>query len=239
MNKARLSAIVLFCVSLIYPITSLAVLVEDPTEWAKTYTLYKKVVQQYLQLQKQYHVLNEQYQKLQAIQHDEVGHYGYGNLLNSNADLKQREWSPANWQDALHGLSGGNPARYHQLLNTYKQNHQTLSTKAYAKGASHDKTLTYKGQVQTNRAASVTASYAFNEVKHHLETVHQLSQHIESAPNVKAATDLNSRLLVEIAYIQAQNLKMQSIVNEQLAQQSASRIAGETRAAKFNRLPDE
>lgn len=47
------------------------------------------------------------------------------------------------------------------------------------------------------------------------------------------------RLLAEVAYIQIQELKMQAILNEQMAQQGADKISGETQAAQFNRLPDQ
>ena len=118
-------------------------------------------------------------------------------------------------------------------------NHPTLSENEYEKGASADKAKQYKQQVETNRAVSVNAIYAFNDIKAQLKSVHDLSAKIEQAKNTKAAVDLNSRLLTEIAFIQIQELKMQTLLNQQLAQAGASRIADETQAAKFNRLPDE
>jgi len=50
--------------------------------------------------------------------------------------------------------------------------------------------------------------------------------------------DLNSRLLAEVAYIQIQELKMQTLLNQQLAQQASNRIFDETQNAKFNALPN-
>ena len=37
--------------------------------------------------------------------------------------------------------------------------------------------------------------------------------------------DLNSRLLTEVAYLQTQNLKAQSLVNQQLAQKQAVELS--------------
>lgn len=97
----------------------------------------------------------------------------------------------------------------------------------------------YAQDVQVNRAATVNATYAFDDIKTHLNTIHELSQQIDQAKNTKAATDLNSRLLTEMAYIQTQELKMQILLNQQLAQANADAIADKTASAKFNTLPDE
>lgn len=198
------------------------------------------------QLQKQYEVLNNAYKTAQRqltqeqqLVKDAEGHYGYGSILNSDADLKNREWSPDTWQSALKGLAGGNQARYQQLLSDYQKSNPTLTQQEYSKGASPDKAIRYQQDIQTNQAVNVNTTYAFNDIKTHLENVHQLSQQIEQTQNTKAAMDLNSRLLVELAYIQAQELKMQTLMNEQMAQQSADDIADETAAAKFNAIPKQ
>ena len=208
------------------------------------YTAAINFIVEFQKLKQQYKLLNQTYnnaiQRLteaKTLVKDSEGHYGFGSLDNSAADLKQREWSPSNWQDALKGLSGGNAARYQQLLSEYKKNHHTLSQTDFAKGAGSARALNYNQQVQTNQAAAVQTSYAFNDVQQHLQSVHQLSAQIEQAKNTKAAVDLNSRLLTELAYISVQELKMQTLMNQQLAQQSASNISAETQNASFNELP--
>ena len=186
-----------------------------------------------------YNQLKDQLDKTRQLIKDAEGHYGYGSLKNGSGDLKDREWSPDNWQDTLKGLSGGNPQRYQQLLDEYKQNNPTLSDKDYKNGASDAKDRVYKQEIEVNRASQVQASYAFNDIKQHLETVHTLSEKIEQAQNTKAALDLNSRLVAELAYISIQELKMQTVLNQQLSQQQAGAIAAETESAKFNTLPEE
>ena len=203
------------------------------------------LIKNYEQLQSQYRLLTQTYQnakqqldKVKQLANDAEGHYGLGGLMNSAEDLKNRQWSPNDWQGALQGLSGGNPARYQELLHTYQQNHPTLSESAYKKGASLDNAKVYAQDVQVNRAAMVNASYAFNNIKTHLSTLHQLSQKIDETQNTKAALDLNSRLIAEGAYIQTQELKMQILLNQQMAQANADGIAAKTASAKFNTLPE-
>jgi len=204
-----------------------------------------QIEKQATQAEEQYSKLKQQYTELTNIRqtsnqlvNDAEGHYGFGNLLNGSQDLSNREWSPDDWKSALQGMAGHNPARYNELLNEYKASHDTLSSDDMKKGASEEQVKVYQQQVETNRAASVNATYAFNDIKQHLDNVHSLSKQIDSAKNTKAAMDLNSRLMAEVAYIQIQELKMQAVLNQQLAQENSDKIAGETQSAKFNTLPN-
>lgn len=206
-----------------------AIPVEDWGEWIRTAQEIKQITKNYNELKTQYQTMKNQYSAM-------IGHYGFGNLYNATSDFKNRLWSPGSWSDALHGLSGGNPARYQELLVAYKKAHATMPTQQYQQLTSKQAATEYSQQINTNRAASVNASFAFNTIQSHLQTVHALSQQIEAAPNTKSAIDLNSRLVAELAYIQLQELKMQAVLNEQLAQQSSNVIAEKTAAAKFNQL---
>lgn len=203
------------------------------------------LIKNFNQLKSQYELLEQTYQNAQhqleqvkQLTNDAEGHYGFGNFLNGEQDFNTRSWSPDNWKSALQGLSGGNPARYQELLNTYQQDHPVLSESNYEKGSSHDQATVYTQDINVNRAAMVNATYAFDDIKTHLATIYQLSKKIDQAQNTKAAIDLNSRLLAEVAYIQAQNLKMQILMNQQMAQVNADTIAVKTASAKFNTVPE-
>lgn len=189
------------------------------------------------EMKKQYDELKNQYNELQSIQANGVGNYGWGNWDNSDIATKAREWAPSNWHDALEGMSGGNPARYQQLLAEYKQNHATLSADDYAKGTDKNLSKSYENQVQTNQASSTAATYAFNQINTHLKKLQQLGQEIENAQknnDVKSAVDLNSRIELEVAFISMSELRMQAILNQQTSQLQASHIAHESEAAQFN-----
>jgi type IV secretion system protein VirB5 len=160
-------------------------------------------------------------------------------LYNGTQYTAHREWSPSNWEDVLKGLSGGNPARYQQLVSQYQHDNPTLSVSDFDKGESSDNGQIYQAQIQNNQAANVTATYAFNDIQNHIEHIEKISNQIESAPNEKAATDLNTRMNTEIAYTQVEVLKQLALMNEQTAQRNEDRIKYETANAKFDRLPDE
>ena len=168
-----------------------------------------------------------------------IGNYGYGDLLNGAGDLEKREWSADTWDDALKGLSGGNSDRYQELLNDYQQNHPSLTQEEVSKGSSEVYAADYQQMVETNQAANVQASYAFEEVNEHLETINELSKKIEEAENSKSIADLTARINAEIAYLQVEQIKAISVLNEQMAQGQASSIVNRSEASKFNQIPEE
>ncbi|HGU7213398.1 TPA: type IV secretion system protein [Legionella pneumophila] len=200
---------------------------------------YETLKQTYDNAQQQLNTAQSQLDSVNQIKDFNSGHYQFGDLNNSLDDLKNRQWSPNTWDDALNNVAGGNPARYEALVKAYEKTNQTLDDEAFEKGASKAQLARYQRSVKVNKAASVESTYTYNEINKHLKAVHELSSQIERAPNTKSAIDLNSRLLAEIAYIQTQNLKMQTLISQQLAEGGANDIATESQRAQFNRLPDE
>ncbi|MBA2649915.1 MAG: hypothetical protein H0U75_10060 [Legionella sp.] len=200
---------------------------------------YDTLQQTYDNAKQQLDTAHSQLDSINQLKNFNSGHYQFGDVSNSLADLKDRQWSPNTWDDALRNVAGGNPSRYQELVKAYEKNHKTLDDSAFEKGASKEQLALFKQAKEVNKAASVESTYSYNEINKHLKAVHTLSALIEKAPNTKSAVDLNSRLLAEIAYIQTQNLKMQTLVSQQLAQGGANDIAIDSQIAKFNRLPDE
>ncbi|MFN3233797.1 MAG: type IV secretion system protein [Gammaproteobacteria bacterium] len=206
----------------------------------------EQLIKEYRQLKNQYDLLKDTYnnqlaqlqQGKQMVQ-DAEGHYGYGGLINSDSNLKSREWSPDNWQDALKGLSGGNPERYQELALQYQKAHPTMALDEFKKGSSDENADLYQKKSQATQAATVNATYAFNDIKQHLENIHKISEKIDTAENTKAAVDLNTRMQTEMAYVQVQMLKQVAILNEQMAERSQEELSADKQAAEFNRLPDE
>jgi len=238
MKHSLLRGLILFGAFCTLPINSFAMMpVIDVGAITQLVSELDQLEQQYSLLEKTYKNAGAQLEQAKEIAGDAEGHYGFGNLFNSAEDLNNREWSPDNWKDTLNGLSGGNPARYHQLLQAYQNAHPALSQSEFEKGESAENAKRYESEVKTNQAVSVNTTYAFNDIKTHLTSIHTLSEQIEKAQNTKAAVDLNSRLLAEMAYIQVQELKMQTVLNEHEAAASDSSLSSQSDAAKFNRLP--
>lgn len=237
--RKRFFLLLFFSMSLMVSLPSMAMLpVVDIGAIENLVKNFEQLNKQYDLLQRSYDNAKSQLDQIKQLKQASQGHYGFGGLFNGTQDLANREWSPPNWQSALRGLSGGNPARYRELVAAYQHDHPTLSQSDYQKGASPTQAQGYQQDVAVNRTAMVNATYSFNNIKTHLNTIHALSKKIDEANNTKAAMDLNSRLLAEIAYIQTQELKMQIIFNQQLAQTNVDAIAAKSARAKFNTLPN-
>lgn len=196
--------------------------------------------QQYQQMRQSYDMARNQWNTAKGIQniiHDtSSGHYGIGQFMNSDSDIKNLQWSPSSWQSALQSASGGNSARYNQLADAYKQQHPSLTEDNYAKYANNAQAKRYVNQVQTNRAASANATYVFNDINNRIQSVAKILKKIEDDklnPNTKSAIDLNSRLLGELAYIQLEELKMQSLLNQQMVARSENEVDEQTELANF------
>jgi type IV secretion system protein VirB5 len=167
------------------------------------------------------------------------GKYGFGDLENGLNDLQSWQSSADNWNDALKNISGGNNARYAELVKAYEAAHPTLSEADLSRGTTPLHATQYQQNKALNKAVSVETTYAFNEINQRLKSIHTLSGNIEKATNTKGAIDLNSRLIAELAYIEVLNLKLQTLISQQLVQNGASELAEENELIRFNTLPDK
>lgn len=158
-----------------------------------------------------------------------------GSLLNGEEEQDARKWSPSEWAQVV---SGGNGARYQELLEQYQKMHPTLSTSEASEGMSSANATDYQQQVETNQAASSQATYAFNNSNAHLETINNLAEKINEESDTKRIQDLNARMNAEIAYLQVEVIKGIAVMNQQMAQQQATDIHDRTEAAKFNQIPE-
>ena len=217
--------------------------VVDAGEIAKTFEVIKQLSTQYKLLKDQYDSMQQQVGQMQKQYSSITGNYGWGSWNNSMSDLQQkREWAPNDWQSSLKGLSGGNAARYQQLLSQYKKNHRTLTKVQYTKGADASLSRSYQNQVKTNQAAGTMATYEFNDINAHLQTLYNLGKQIENAHqnnDLKSAIDLNSRIQLEVAYLSMEELRMQTLINQQIAQMQSSTIVMEGEAAQFNQAGEQ
>ncbi|WP_058535364.1 type IV secretion system protein [Legionella saoudiensis] len=198
-----------------------------------------KLVDQLRQMEKQYKLLDKTYKThgsqlkgIQQLNKYNSGHSGYGRLFNSLSDVQRRQ-SANTWKESLKGISGGNPERYRELVSAYEAQHSSLNKQRFSQGASLHRTEQFDGDRQVTQTVSIESEVLFNDINDSLKRVHDLSEQIEKAQNTKAAVDLNSRLLTEIAYIEVQKLKAQSLLNHLLVSQSGSGLTDEAELSQY------
>lgn len=198
-----------------------------------------KLVDQLRQMEKQYKLLDKTYKThdaqlngIKQLNKYNSGHSGYGKLYNALTDLQKRQ-SANTWKESLKGISGGNHERYKELVGAYEKQHATLNAQRFSKGASSVRTERFDDERQVTQTVSVESEVLFNDMNESLTRIHDLSGQIEKAENTKAAVDLNSRILTEIAYLEVQKLKAQSLLNHLLSSKSSSGLTDEAELASY------
>jgi type IV secretion system protein VirB5 len=203
-------------------------------QWVIDYKSIDQLVKQIEELNKMNQQLLDTADKVEAVKGNISGLFNYGAMSN---DLASWQWTANTWNQEIAELAGGNPSRYQQLMKEYEQTHKTMSKDNYSQGASIERSDIYDQNIKINKAAYAESSQEFNDINKRLNEIHDLTVQIDKADTSKKALDLNSRLLAQVAYLQAEQLRMQTLLNQQYAQTQAAQIDEDTLASQFNSLP--
>lgn len=190
--------------------------------------------QQVTQLTNMYDQLAKTAAEVKSIKSNTSGLFTYGNMHN---DLSSWQWTAGTWNQELAELAGGNPARYNELVNEYEKSHPVMTSNQYSQGASTERAAIYQQNSNINKTAYVEAAKEFNDINQRLSDIHDLTVQIDTADTSKKAMDLNSRLLAQVAYLQAEQLRMQTLINQQYVQTQAAQLDEDSLASQFNKLP--
>lgn len=192
-------------------------------------------VEQLKTLKDQYDTARTQLDRLKDLKQANTGHYGYGELSNGLDTLQSWQSPTEQWKDALHHLSGGNSQRYESLVQAYEHNHPQIADARITKDMTEESSARFKEDKAVNRAVQVQTTDAYNDINKHLTQLQTLSKAIEKTDNTKGAIDLNSRLITELGFIQLMQVRLQTLSNQQLAQDSLDDLSERAKAAHFNR----
>lgn len=205
--------------------------VTDPTEHALTNTVIAKDLAIIGKL-------HDQITHLNSIKNNLSGVGTFGSLFNDQSQLNNR-LTNASWDDALKNIAGGNVARYQELKSKYEAKHKLQSVSEYSKGVADEQKNSYKNSKETTEAASLNSEIEFNNINQELKNIHEISKKIDGAQTQKQISDLNARLMVELAYLQAESLRMQAIQNKQLSAQAAKNLAAKSFESQFTTYKEE
>lgn len=240
MNKMRWLLVLMVCCSL--PLPARADIVGDVFKDI-THFITDYFKEEFLKLDEQLHELTnvegklddlkEAYkEEIQKIIEEQTGHYHLGDLLDGDSDVDDWLWAPDAWDDAIEGLASESPSHYQQLLRDYDVQHP-FDEQALARGAAEG---VVEGLAQwhgVNRAAMSQATYSYDGLQAHIQRIHELAKKIEQTDNMKAALDLNSRLLVELNYLSVESIHQGVLQNQQAAQHDAMAIEGAVLQSAF------
>lgn len=194
---------------------------------------------QYESLQKQLKTAANELAAMKKVQSDVnfvhgavTGHYKMGDLVD--IPLKDQQWSPGAWADAMQNTADGASVQYLQASSMFGDTHKLLTQTEFVKaGGDKESYKTYKEQWQTARAANAVAETAYNKINKDEADIKAMQKKIEVANNVKAAQDLRNRIAVEQADINVQQQRIKTVQLKLQAEQQAEMLDEERKGVEF------
>ena len=191
-----------------------------------------QTINQVTQIQKQVEQIQQfahQIEQMERQWKSMSGSYALGALLNTLADRQKRRYLPTDWAGVL------------DLGQEVLQNAQTSAVAEEAKKV-REQGERYTKQELFHRSPNSPAADRYNKTANsiygsmaigresykrtedRLDTIEQLSEAIDTSTDIKAATDLNNRLLVELAVLMTESIRIQSASQIQYSEDRHSRL---------------
>lgn len=192
-----------------------------------------QAVQQYLTLTQQLAQMEQQYHAL-------TGSRGMGALYNSALDQQMRQYAPPSWQRSLDVLKqGGLPASSDDVskaAQTFLKNQGLDLTGAQVypgqRGNNPD-ALAYAHSSGTTAAAAGLSQAAYDQSGVRMKRVQQYLSAIDGTTDLKAAVDLNARLLAETNEALTQLIQLEAAQMQMAGTTNAANLRGSAQEASF------
>lgn len=203
-----------------------------------------QALQQYMQLSAQLQQLRQEYaQQVQQYQ-SITGSRNLGVLFNSSVERQMRLYAPASWQQALQVLeSGGLPGNAADVAQAAQAFAQSLGIKQTgaqlypAGGGGNADALAFTTSASTTAATAGLSSAAYDQTQARMQRVQLYLDQINNTADLKAAVDLNARLLAELNESLTQLIQLQSAQMQLLSAGNAALLHGKVQDAAFTPYP--
>lgn len=170
----------------------------------QTVTMTEQYAQQIEQYEQQLRDFEQQVKTYETM----VGSRDMSGLLNDLNAMKYREWTPEEFDSLMDTLAaGGMPSGDAEWNAAFERVSGNISTPHSSDIIGFESSYDgmdsqYNYSVASNNSAVTTSEIALNRRKQNVENIHTLLSEIDKAEDLKAAMDLNNRLLVEILIYQ-------------------------------------
>lgn len=159
----------------------------------------------------------------------------YG-MKDTSADQTARLWSADQWDSVLQQASGGNNARFQELMQSYSNKYPILKDANQTINPAQLAGKTYTEEGQTYNAALSSSNYTYSDINTRIKKTENLLAEVDDVSknqNQKAATDLNSRLVAEQNFNQLELLKTLSVQLQMDAMKNQKEYNNETLDKQF------
>jgi type IV secretion system protein VirB5 len=171
----------------------------DASNFQQSIQQYQQMVEQVTQLKAQLDQLRSQYQAI-------TGSYGVGGVLQSEAVAAQ-SIVRGSWQDVVRLQQAG----VYKTKMDYYEGLMKAVDPALLQAEKSRSTDAYKLSYDNTRAAFAVTDATYDAVDVHRNNIEQLIRRIDSAQNIKEATDLNNRIVSENAMLQVAIARLSAV----------------------------
>jgi len=196
-----------------------------------------QALQSFMQLTAQLERLEQQLAQAQQQYQSLTGSRGMGSLFNSGSEQQMRMYAPGTWQQSLSILqSGGNPGNAADVQ-------RAAQSFAQAQGINQSGTQVFPGSAANAQAYSASSNAtaaaagmgqtAYDQTQARMQRVEQYLAQINGTQDVKAAIDLNARLLAEVNEALTQLIQLQAAEMQVQGSSSAAALRGRMQEAAF------
>lgn len=171
----------------------------DASNLQQSIQQYQQMVEQVTQLKAQLEQLRSQYQAI-------TGSYGVGGLMQNEA-IAAQGIVRGSWQEVVKLQQAG---AYKTKMDYYEGLMKAVDPGVLQADKSRA-TDAYKLSYDNTRAAFALTDATYDAVEVHRTNIEQLIRRIDSAQNLKEATDLNNRIVSENAMLQVAVARLSAV----------------------------
>ncbi len=182
--------------------------------------------------------IKNQLREIEAL----TSHQGYGALGDGAAERALRRYAPHSWEEALRVLeAGGLPGDSDdvaRIVGDLRDRYAPLTPEELADARVGDATRDAVARSQASGLlAEGLASSAFAQIQTRIGAVEEMLGEIDTAPDIKAAQDLQARITGEVALAQLELVRLQALSGTVQAQEINRRGAAQARMQRFLNAP--
>lgn len=181
-------------------------------------TAFESIEQTINQIQQIEHMIT-QIEQLDRQFENMSGSYDMGALFNDLASQEARRYLPQSWGEIVNIASGlGDTPAEREAKQARELGEIYTSQGLYGDNNS----FAAKQHQQLDKqvyGALALSQMAYGKTNSRFKDLEEMSEEIDKAEDMKAATDLNNRLLIELGYLLNQSIQLQAATNTQIAEQ--------------------
>jgi type IV secretion system protein VirB5 len=172
-----------------------------------------------------------------------LGSRGFGGLLNGADERASRRALPATLEELLRLAQAGDAPTLVELRRLYDLRAAELDAASSVdigrRGTSDRTSRVYERQRSTTLANLAVSEKAYNDAGRRVESYERFLTEIDRAPDLKASTDLQSRIQAENGLTLNELVRLEAMTMATQGAERSNELAGRTNLSRFSQFDEE